>query len=213
MTRPAGFLVAAAVGALAGAGLLLWLHPSPGPQAPIVQVDTLWMEAQRPHLAKPSLGQKLTTARVRGQVAIAAAPSAPAWLTITGYCAPVIGKPESGKADLNGLRNSVISDSTVPPALLPDFGGRRAGPRLELYSTLNSARRWSWTGTVRGRATWQSSGDSVLVRGDRLWVRVVRGAPRCGAYGAAGGAIGALVGQDLRQAAVTGLVAALACAF
>jgi len=98
------------------------------------------------------------------------------------------------------------------PAILPDFAGKRSGPRIELYSTLGDGRRWQWTGTARGRVTWQSSGDSVLVRGDRLWLRIVRGTPRCATYGAAGGAIGVLGGQDPRQAALTGLVTALACA-
>lgn len=194
-------------GAAAGVGALLFLHPIPKPGPPKVQTDTLWMEAQRPQLVKPTIGQRLTTTRVRGQTAIADAPSAPAQLSVRQYCAPTIALQTSAQ------RPDSASSTENPPPVLPDFRGRRAGPRLELYSTLNNARRWQWTGTARGRVQWESSGDSVLVRGDRFWVRVVRGAPRCAAYGAGGAAIGGLAGQDLQQITITALVAALACAF
>ncbi|MBA3497329.1 MAG: hypothetical protein H0T86_09500 [Gemmatimonadales bacterium] len=86
------------------------------------------------------------------------------------------------------------------------------GPRLELFSTLSDARRWQWTGTVRGRIRWESSGDTVLVRGDQLWTRVLRGVPKCGAFGLVGGGIGAVAGQDFGQSSFTGLLTALACA-
>jgi hypothetical protein len=201
-------LLAAGVGAIAAALLVLQLRPSPAPGPPQIRTDTLWMEAQRPQLEHPSLGQKLTTTRIRGQAAIADAPSAPAQLAVRRYCDPAV-------VDLNGLRNPVISDSAAPPAVLPDFGGKRAGPRLELFSTLNNARRWQWTGTVRGRVKWQSSGDTVLVTGDRLWVRLVRGGVKCAPKMAAHGLVGGLLDQEnrLEGAAISAGVAALACAF
>ena len=167
------------------------------------------LEAQRPQLEKPSLGQKLTTTRVRGQTAIADAPSAPAQLSVRQYCAPTIALQTSAPP------SDSAASTENPPPVLPDFRGRRAGPRLELYSTLNNARRWQWTGHVRGRVQWESSGDSVLVRGDRLWVRLVRGAPRCAVKMGAHGLVGGLLDREnrLEGAAISAAVAAVGCLF
>lgn len=200
-----GYVVATVAGALL-AGAAVWeLKPAPAPGPAKVETDTLWLEKQRPDLVKPSLGQKLTTTRVRGQTTIADAPSAPARLALRSYCLPLLQPPAA---------DSVSSKENPPPAL-PDFSGRRAGSRLELYSTLNSERRWQWTGTARGRVTWESSGDSVLVRGDRLWVRLVRGGIRCSPKIGATGLVGGLLDRDkpLRGAAISAGVAALGCLF
>lgn len=201
-------LLIAGVCAIAGAVLALQLRPA-APRAPsVVHTDTLYLEAQRPKLEKPSLGQRLTTTRVRGQTTIADAPSAPAQLAVRRYCAPVVVD--------GAIAGAAVADSggNVQQApVLPDFGGRRAGPRLDLYSTLNNARRWQWTGTVRGRVQWQSSGDSVLVTGDRLWVRLLRGAPKCAAKAAVYGLVGAGLDREnrLEGAAIAAAVRALDC--
>jgi hypothetical protein len=206
------FCSAAAVGALVGVAILLQLRPTPSPIPPVVQTDTLWLEAQRPKLEHPSLGQRLTTTRIRGQTTIADVPSAPARLAVDRYCLP---KLQPAAADSQPRASDEGENQLHTSALLPDFGGKRAGPRLELFSTLNNARRWQWTGTVRGRVQWQSSGDSVLVTGDRLWVRLVRGAPKCAARMAVHGLVGGLLDSDNRLdgAAIAAGVRALDCLF
>jgi hypothetical protein len=203
-------ILVAGVCAIAGAVLALQLRPAPPPAPSVVHTDTLFLEAQRPKLEHPSLGQRLTTTRVRGRTAIADAPSAPAQLAVRRYCAPMV---EDG-----AIAGAIVADSAANVqhiAVLPDFGGRRAGPRLELYSTLNNARRWQWTGTVRGRVQWQSSGDSVLVTGDRIWARLVRGAPKCAAKMAVHGLVGGLLDDEnrLEGAAIAAGVRALDCLF
>jgi hypothetical protein len=197
-------LLALAIGAAAGAGALVYLRPLPPRIPPEIRTDTLWMEAQRPELEHRGLRDRLTTHRVEGTTAIADAPSLPGRLDVASYCAPAIAETSSGQP---------AADSGQVVVTLPDFGGRRAGPRLELFSTLGDGRRWSWQGTVRGRIQWQSSGDSVLVTGDRLWVRVARGAPKCGLWGAGGAAAGGLASRSLEGAIAAGAVAALSCAF
>jgi hypothetical protein len=196
-------LLALAIGAAAGAGALFFLRPLP-PRIPAeIRTDTLWMEAQRPELEHRGLRDRLTTHQVEGTTAIADAPSLPGRLDVASYCAPVVHEA-SGSDTLT---------HNPPPAILPDFGGRRDGPRLELFSTLGDGRRWSWQGTVRGRIQWQSSGDSVLVTGDRLWVRIARGAPKCAAWGAGGAAAGGLASRSLEGAIAAGALTALSCAF
>jgi hypothetical protein len=201
-------LLAALVGALL-AGALVWtLKPAPPPGPPVVRTEVRWMEAQRPKLEHPSLGQKLTTTRIRGQTTIADAPSAPAQLAVRRYCEPLVLQTSAVGSDSGSMNEK-------SPAQLPDFGGKKAGPRLELFSTLNSGHRWQWTGAVRGRAKWQSSGDTVLVTGDRLWVRLVRGAPKCAAKMAVHGLVGGILDGEnrLEGAAIAAAVRALDCLF
>jgi hypothetical protein len=209
------FCVATVVGAGIGVAILLQLRPAPSPAPSVVRTDTLWMEKARPKLEHPTLGQRLTTTRIRGQTTIADAPSAPAQLAVRRYCEPVIKSPA---VDILGDSQPRASDegaNQLHTALLPDFGGKKAGPRLELFSTLNNAHRWQWSGTVRGRVQWQSSGDTVLVTGDRLWVRLLRGIPKCAPKMAAHGLVGGLLDQDnrLEGAAINASVAALGCLF
>jgi hypothetical protein len=197
-------LLAAAAGAIAAAVLVLELRPSPPPAPPQLVTDTLWLEAQRPELEERSLREKLTTRRIQpDQVAIADAPSMPGRLDVASYCAPLVMHDTPAGED----------STHNPPPQLPDFAGRRDGARFTFYSTLGDGRRWQGSYTARGRVSWESSGDSVLVTGDRLWVRIARGAPKCGLWGAGGAAAGGLASRSLEGAIAAGAVAALSCAF
>jgi hypothetical protein len=198
-------LLAAAAGAIAAAVLVLELRPTPPPAPREITVDTLWLEQQRPELEKRSLGEKLTTKRIPpDQVAIASAPSMAGRLEVASYCAPLLATDSAQGAEPAGAVNQ---------PQLPDFAGRRDGSRYTLFSTLGDGRRWQGTYTARGRVSWESSGDTVLVTGDRLWVRIARGAPKCGLWGAGGAAAGGLASRNLEGAIAAGAIAALSCAF
>jgi hypothetical protein len=198
-------LLAAAAGAIAAAVLVLELRPTPPPAPREITVDTLWLEQQRPELEKRNLGEKLTTRRIQpDQVAIASAPSMAGRLDVASYCAPALEAASSRQP---------AADTGQVVAILPDFAGRRDGSRYTLFSTLGDGRRWQGTYTARGRVSWESSGDTVLVTGDRLWVRIARGAPKCGLWGAGGAAAGGLASRNLEGAIAAGAIAALSCAF
>lgn len=209
MTKLQSHLIAAAAAALL-AGAAVWaLKPSPAAGPAVVKVAPAFMEHERAQLAHPSIAQKLTTRAVKpDQVRIAEAPSAPGRLAVAMYCAPAIALQTSAP-------DSTTSHHNAPPSLLPDFGGRRAGARLSLYSTLGDGRRWATDYTARGRISWSSSGDSVLVRGDRLWVRLARGAGRCAPAIGGTAAVGLLVDGEkpLRGALLGGVATALGCMF
>ena len=74
-----GCLQPAAIAAAAGilGAIAAWqLRPVPAPGPARVTVDTLYMERERPHLERPSLGEKLTTAVAKAnQTRLADAPS------------------------------------------------------------------------------------------------------------------------------------------
>jgi hypothetical protein len=77
--------------------------------------------------------------------------------------------PRSAQDDSARRRTPCLSNATK--GVSANSSSRRAGPRLELFSTLNNARRWQWSGRhAASSVNWQSSGDTVLVTGDRLWV-------------------------------------------
>lgn len=194
MTRTT--VLGAALCVVAGA-VVGWCSKAPAaPAGPaMVRTDTLYMEAERVPLT-PSFGGKLITAPAKPtQTRIADTPSAAGTKAVASYCSPSIVFADRGKISLR--TEAEVKDSAPQfHSRLPDLGGRRDGPRLNLYSTLNDGRRWAADYHVRGRISWASDGDSVLVRGDRLWVRVLRGAPRCGAIAAASGGLGAVIDRD-----------------
>lgn len=181
---------AAVIGALAA-----WqLKPAPAPGPAKVQVDTVFAEAERPHLEKPSLGERITTARAKPiQTRVAAAPSSAALQRVAIYCRPPIALQTSAVPPGSDSATSNKVERQEHPAVLPDFAGRYRGGKLTLYSTLNDGRAWSADYTVRGHIEWGSDGDSANVRGDRWFVRLLRGAARCAPAMGASGAIGTVV--------------------
>lgn len=200
MTR---YFAIAVIAVVVGAwvGRVTMAAPPSGP-AKIV-TDTLVMEHERV-LVKPTLGQRLTTHTVKPtQTRVADTSSAASRKAVQLYCAPLaITVTDTAKFD--GASKS---------ARLPDFQGRRVDARLSLYSTLNDGRRWSADYQVRGRLSWRSDGDSVVVTGDRLWTRLVRGSARCAPAAAASGALGALLdnGRPLRGLALGAVGTIVGC--
>lgn len=201
------------VGAIAGIaiGILvvrrIWHPATPTPAK--VQVDTIYMEGERVPV-KPTLGQKLTTAVAKPtQTRVADKPSAQGKKAVADYCDPTLVLEDRGRIRID----STVTPTPPPPARLPDFQGRRVDGRLSLYSTLNDGRRWSADYSVRGRISWRSDGDSVIVRGDRLFVRIARGSVRCAPAAAASGAVGFLLDRTdpMRGLALGTLSAALGC--
>lgn len=195
-----------------------------GPRPPAHQAGDVTVrspdqvEAERPRTIAPSLGERLTTKAIApDQVVRASGPSVEGKRRVEAYCRPLPPEQLTGTRPASSpleLREGPtgVGELTPKSLALPDFGGRRQGSRLTLYSTLSDGTPWSAVYTVRGRAAWLSSGDSAAVRGDRLLVRVARGAPRCGLEAAAGAAIGVLAGLQPRQLPAPALAALLACA-
>lgn len=194
---------AAAVGAAAG-----WrLKPVPAPGPVRVQVDTVTAEAARPDLKRPSLGERLQTSAVTPtQTRLAEAPSSTGLERVELYCRPPVRIVRDTSNQL---------EKQEPPDVLPDFAGRRRRSSTTLFSTLSDGRRWAADYRTRGDCEWESSGDSVLWRCDRLWKRIARGAMRCAPPAAGAGAIGALVDTDrpLRGLVLGSIAAAAGCIF
>lgn len=205
-------LAVASVAMVVGGALAWWWKPAPPAGPAKVQVDTVHMEAERVPL-KPSLGQKLTTAAARPtQTRVAEAPSAQGTSAVKLYCEPLTITVQTSATPAGSDSSNPGAD--VPHSRLPDFQGRRDGPRLSLLSTLNDGRRWSADYHVRGRISWTSDGDSVLVRGDRLWVRLLRGGAKCAPAIAGGGAAGLLLARRedrLEMALLSSAAALLGC--
>jgi hypothetical protein len=176
------------------------------------------VEAERPRTIAPGLGERLTTKAIApDQVVRGSSPSVEGKRRVEAYCRPLPPEQLTGPRPASSplaleLRKSAAEISTAENRTLPDFGGRRQGSRLTLYSTLSDGTPWSAVYRVRGRAAWLSSGDSAAVRGDRLAVRVVRGAPRCGLLAAAQAAIGLLAGLRPHELPLPTAAALLACA-
>lgn len=216
MRFPALVLVVSASAALSAAAA--WrLKPAPAPGPAKVQIDTVYAEAERPDLVRPSIGQKLTTAAVKPlQTRVADAPSSAGRQAVEIYCRPPVALQTSTKTERTSRSDTTSHiPERNPAAVLPDFRGRRRGSQVTLFSTLNSGRRWSADYRTRGDCEWESSGDSVLWRCDRLWKRLARGAVRCAPAVGGSSAIGALADVDrpLRGAILGGAAATLGCLF
>lgn len=166
----------------------------------------------------PGLLERVQLGRVKpSQVRIGTAPSSAGKKRVADYCTPVPAGHlvQTAPAQTSANREPIpeTSEKAGPP-ILPDFGGRAGGSKVFLSSTLNDGRPWDATYKVRGRWTFASSGDSVVVRSERFWSRFVRGALRCGAAAGISGGIGALVDREdpLRGAARGAVLVGGSCA-
>lgn len=201
-----------AAGILISLKLRAWFAAG-GPPA-IVQVDPATLEKERVD-PTPGILERAQLGRVQPtQVRIGTAPSAAGIRRVELYCAPAAAlTPVQTSAKPVPVPDSATERGTGP-RILPDFNGRVNGSRAFLASTLNDGTPWDATYKVRGRWTFASVGDSVVVRSERFWSRLARGLVRCGAIAGAGAGVGVLadLSQPLQGAARGAAIGGGTCA-
>lgn len=171
---------------------------------PLVVLPDSALEQSRPRPPK-GIVEKATKTIVDAEQ-IATSKGKPGRAAVLSYCRPSLAEaeplPEFGKNRGSAIPLSapVSRDTetldTIPPTQ-PPFAGSVKDGRLTLHSTLSDGTLWRGSWRVHEPFTWSSSGDSVWVVQDRLWVRIGRGAVKCGKRAAIGGAVGGVVGAIL----------------
>lgn len=185
-----------------------------GPPTIVQHVDPASIEKARVD-PTPGLLERVQLGRVRpSQVRIGTAPSAAGKQRVADYCGPTASAQTSAKPVATKGLQQANDVATAESRLLPDFNGKVNGSKAFLSSTLNDGTPWDATYKVRGRWTFTSSGDSVLVTSERFWSRFARGLVRCGVVASAGAGIGYLADrkQPLQGAARGAAIGGGTCA-
>jgi hypothetical protein len=211
--RVVPLLVLALLAAGGGAWAAWHLKPDPAVE-PTVYVDAARMEKARVD-PTPGLLERIQLGRVKPtQVRIGLEPSAAGKKRVENYC----GAAAAPYLVQTSAKSGPVPDSAknrgTARRILPDFGGRVRGSRVSLQSTLSDGTPWAADYRVRGRWTFISDGDSVVVRSERFWSRVARGLVRCGVIAGAGAGIGYLTDsqQPLQGAARGAAIGGGTCA-
>lgn len=204
------WILVAGVFSLGGAVLAWQLKPSPPPPLPTTVHDTVRVAAE-------ALRQAAPKPRITGASRITRHAVAPE-LVIIGEKSDTVPADSHivlRPADSLGLRRAEPRyqkpGQNVGPPTLPYLAGRYGSGRLELWVGRSDSSVLYQRHRVHAPFDFVTDSAGVHVHEQRAWLRVVKGAAKCGGAAAIGAGAGALlVGKDRLGGAIVG--AAAGCA-